>query len=427
MPLAGPRRLERVYAKTPGKPAGQPGAPAHAQRRARPRERAIVKTACLDEALVASLLDDTYDAAVDAERWPALLKRLTTASGAHGAMFAAVSWTVPERGFITTHGLDDALIPVFLQRHQMNPWSLAAVAADFAKPIHPRRLAAAPGLRHSDFFGEILVPQHIVSSACVKLDVGSEFDTGGVGLYFDAGQEAAEDRAVTLLAVLAPHLQRAAVASQRLRAAAALHAGLTDAFERLAGATLLVDRRAQIVFANARARRLLAMADGLCSLHDGLAASRPADTQRLRRLIDGASRPGLDGGGAAALARHNGRAPLAALVIPLRRAGDKPSPLLSRSTALVFVTDPDDALGGDSIVVERLRALYGLTPAEARAAMLVARGRGLQETAAELGIGAGTVHTHMKRVFEKTGVRRQSSLARLLTRCGALDFATVPP
>jgi DNA-binding CsgD family transcriptional regulator len=45
------------------------------------------------------------------------------------------------------------------------------------------------------------------------------------------------------------------------------------------------------------------------------------------------------------------------------------------------------------------------------------------EAAAQLGIGPGTVHAHLKSIFAKTGVRRQSGLARLLTRTGVLDLS----
>jgi DNA-binding CsgD family transcriptional regulator len=44
------------------------------------------------------------------------------------------------------------------------------------------------------------------------------------------------------------------------------------------------------------------------------------------------------------------------------------------------------------------------------------------EAARALGIGAGTVHAHLKSIFAKTGVRRQSGLVRLLTRNGVLDL-----
>lgn len=57
---------------------------------------------------------------------------------------------------------------------------------------------------------------------------------------------------------------------------------------------------------------------------------------------------------------------------------------------------------------------FQLTPSEARIAGFIAQGHGLFETAAELGISRNTARTHMKRIYAKTGARRQGDLVRLL-------------
>src|SRR5262249_47626548 len=62
----------------------------------------------------------------------------------------------------------------------------------------------------------------------------------------------------------------------------------------------------------------------------------------------------------------------------------------------------------------RLRELYGLTPAEARLAALLAERRNLKAAAAELGITLQTARTHLKRIFGKTAAKNQAHLVRLL-------------
>ncbi|MEO5373231.1 MAG: helix-turn-helix transcriptional regulator [Alphaproteobacteria bacterium] len=61
-----------------------------------------------------------------------------------------------------------------------------------------------------------------------------------------------------------------------------------------------------------------------------------------------------------------------------------------------------------------LAEAFRLTPSEARIARSIARGQGLFETATELGISRNTARTHMKRIYAKTGARRQGDLVRLL-------------
>ena len=61
-----------------------------------------------------------------------------------------------------------------------------------------------------------------------------------------------------------------------------------------------------------------------------------------------------------------------------------------------------------------LRTLFDLTPAEARLAEALVRNSTLAEYGAVAGVFSNTVKTHLKRVFEKTGVTRQADLVTLL-------------
>lgn len=58
--------------------------------------------------------------------------------------------------------------------------------------------------------------------------------------------------------------------------------------------------------------------------------------------------------------------------------------------------------------------IYGLAPAQKRLAGLVAEGKTLSQIAVEMGITPNTARTHLQRVFEKTGVRTQTALVRVL-------------
>jgi DNA-binding CsgD family transcriptional regulator len=57
---------------------------------------------------------------------------------------------------------------------------------------------------------------------------------------------------------------------------------------------------------------------------------------------------------------------------------------------------------------------FALTPAEADLAVEIAKGDGRQAAARRLGISVGTVRSHLMRIFDKTGARRQAELVRLL-------------
>lgn len=70
-----------------------------------------------------------------------------------------------------------------------------------------------------------------------------------------------------------------------------------------------------------------------------------------------------------------------------------------------------------------LRALYGLTAAEAAVAGRIGQAEAV-EAAAAMRITPATLRWHLQRVFEKTGTARQAELVRLVER---LDLVGVRP
>ncbi|HEV7434693.1 MAG TPA: helix-turn-helix transcriptional regulator, partial [Pseudorhizobium sp.] len=75
------------------------------------------------------------------------------------------------------------------------------------------------------------------------------------------------------------------------------------------------------------------------------------------------------------------------------------------------------SLGGQALAAHRLEAaaaVFGLSPVQKRLAAHVAEGLTLAEIAATMNITRATARTHLERIFDKTGVRSQSALVRLL-------------
>jgi DNA-binding CsgD family transcriptional regulator len=80
-------------------------------------------------------------------------------------------------------------------------------------------------------------------------------------------------------------------------------------------------------------------------------------------------------------------------------------------SALVFVSDPE---GADAPSSEILQHAYGLTPAEANVAALLATGKDIHEIAETTCVRQNTVRIQLKRIFDKTGTRRQAELVKLI-------------
>ena len=73
--------------------------------------------------------------------------------------------------------------------------------------------------------------------------------------------------------------------------------------------------------------------------------------------------------------------------------------------------EPAKAGGG---AAADLTELFGLTAAEARVACMIAEGGSIAEISDRLSVSELTARTHLKRIFGKTGTKRQSALVRLV-------------
>lgn len=80
------------------------------------------------------------------------------------------------------------------------------------------------------------------------------------------------------------------------------------------------------------------------------------------------------------------------------------------------------SFGGARVTEQRLETaalIYELSPAQTRLAALVAEGLTLNEIAERMGISANTARTHLDRIYEKTGVRSQPALVRVMLTVAA--------
>ncbi|MNO83413.1 Bacterial regulatory protein, luxR family [compost metagenome] len=82
-----------------------------------------------------------------------------------------------------------------------------------------------------------------------------------------------------------------------------------------------------------------------------------------------------------------------------------------RPALVVYVRD---AVGKPLLSTAMTRKVFGFTPSETSLAMELANGLSLEEAANALGIRRNTARAHLRSIFCKTGVRRQTELVRML-------------
>ncbi|MFO0624658.1 MAG: helix-turn-helix transcriptional regulator [Polyangiales bacterium] len=210
---------------------------------------------------------------------------------------------------------------------------------------------------------------------------------------------------------LAPTLRRALetyVRLRHLRATALIDQALLD---RLDVAAMTLDANGALLRCNARAQALLTDDDALGLAGGRLRCAResaePALREALARMISG-----RDSDTVVIAPRRSGRRPLLLFLSTVRER---------EGGAVRAVTVLARESGGQGPHSEEvLRRLFGLTPTEARVALLVAEGASPQDAADHLGISPLTARAHLKRVYDKTSTTGQSDLVRLV-------FGELPP
>lgn len=183
------------------------------------------------------------------------------------------------------------------------------------------------------------------------------------------------------------------------------HRDLTELVRLSPAALLLLDRAGQVLLVNPAAAPLLG-GQAMLSVKDGmLCARRKAEEKGLREAL-----AALSAEAPAGLVCLRSREGVPVIVVDLL--------LLGGACVAAKVTD----LAARPVPrAERLRRIFGLTPAEARVAAAMLTGLGLGAIARNHGVEPETVRTQAKRIRSKAGARSQNQLLGILTAIGE-DF-----
>jgi DNA-binding CsgD family transcriptional regulator len=363
----------------------------------------------------AATIEAIYDAAARPVVWTSALERIADYVGGSGAMLAYSDFR-RQSGTLVIGRLREDLSDIYLRHYTSNPLAEGIMRGQIVAPVLGSTLA---DLRRSAMHADILEPQRIADQAMVG--VASLLGKEGVGGFSVTLSQRQADRGAEVLerlGRLAPHLSRAVQLSldmARHRDGAATQNTLLGA---LPTAALLLGRNGLLLEANEPAEAMLRESDGLTIDSDRqLHALHAEDERRLRHAIAAARGKAIDEERrlreGVRVARPSGRPPYLVIATPL-----PPSSFLLREMAgeaartLVQIIDPTAAPRRAS---RMLRQGFGLTAAEARVAVLIATGLGAPQVAMALGVTVNTVRTHVARCFEKTGVRSQVVLARLIS------------
>jgi len=194
----------------------------------------------------------------------------------------------------------------------------------------------------------------------------------------------------------------------------AFHGVFEPTSEGVSAPMIEVDRDGRVLTMNAAAEDRIGPFPGLTVSHGKLRASRPDWDKALQAAI----------GRAADLSTysvlHNevgrGQRPEFPVVLGEDDEGGLLVCLVSVTDFSVTVSFENAAAFGRRLQMARM--VYGLSEAQVEVATEIADGHDLAGVADRLGITVNTARTHLRRMFDKTGVRSQTALMRVILSLG---------
>lgn len=256
----------------------------------------------------------------------------------------------------------------------------------------------------SAIHNEHFVPHGLAYGAGWRVKLADESWTFALARADDKGVVATEEAAH--LKAFMPYANRAIELAHRMRHVRVQ--GMMDFASSTGVPLILIDHAGEVAAVNAAAERLFGQDFDIRERR--LRAANPDAQMHLDALAQAAR-------------DTNGLASLPNFVIPTRGGA---SPILARPLrvrglgldtlpgACIILTLVDPGRRPE-IAEDDLRALFGLSAAEANVAALLASGKDAQEVADIRGVAVGTIRTQIRHLFEKVDVNRLGELIAITT------------
>jgi DNA-binding CsgD family transcriptional regulator len=185
-------------------------------------------------------------------------------------------------------------------------------------------------------------------------------------------------------------------------------AKIAETLDARGDAVALLSASGRILFATAEFEKHIGQA--VLVRRDELAAREPADNAELQAQIRRAVTGPIGQGECRPIILRGPSGPIVARCMPIAGAAQD---FLGIARVLVAIDDP----GRRRVPPDtELRRLYNLTAAEARLARRIGNGEPLRAAAEAERITFETARSRLKVIFDKTGLHRQTDLARLVDR-----------
>lgn len=347
-----------------------------------------------------------YACATDPHQLPAFLEEYTKAVHADGSGLVAQDLANQKGSVQQSWGFDPAWERKYAEYYAATNVWMQRMGASLEPGVvqGSESVIQDDELIRTEFYNDFLRPQryfHSFGAAITREENVTAYITSVRGRkagFFSAAEH-------QLCRELIPHLQSALRIRHHFAGLETQLTQLSAALDHLTQGIVVTDALGRIQFMNRSAEAALRERSGIWIAADGLRASRAEETLQLRQLLkDAATGNGTGAGGVMQISRP-GKRPLKISISSLVASGS-----LRQAGAILLIAAPPDP--ANALDARLLQQLFGFTPAEARLASALVSGKSVKEFAENAGVSLNTARTHLKNVFAKADVTRQSALVR---------------
>ena len=366
-----------------------------------------------DKAHLSALIGSIYDAVLEPALWTGVVERTGKFVGGVGASIFRQD-SVRKTGNSYYHsGIDPRFERLYFEKYiKFDPLSAAYLTLKVGDVSSSSIIIPPAEFFETRFYREWARPQGLVDNVFAILE-RSPTSIAAFIVFRHERDGLADDDARQLLGLIAPHLRRAVLIGKVIDLRTIEAATFADTLDGLNAGIFLVDATGRIVHANAAGHGILAVGDILRSSAGRLVAHDQQVDEVLHDAFKatehGDAAIGTKGIAVPLIARDGERH--VAHILPLTSGARRRAELAITATAALFVQKA--ALETPSRP-EAIAKAYKLTPTELRVLLTLVEVGGGPEVAKALGIADGTVKTHLSHLFQKTGVKHQVDLVRLV-------------
>jgi DNA-binding CsgD family transcriptional regulator len=310
-------------------------------------------------------------------------------------------------------GIDQHYKQLYFDKHvTLDPATAGQLLAEVERLFATADLMPYDQFVETRLYREWVRPRGLIDFVSAVLDTWTA-SVSRFGVFNHERGGVVDDQGRRRMRMVVPHIRRAVSIGRMFDLKAAEAATFVETLDGLSAGMCLVDAAGRIVHANVAGHALLAAGDILCLVGGRLVACDAQVNRTLEDVFAAAGRRdaalGVKGTAIPLMGKTGER--YVGHVLPLTSGARRNAGVVYAAAAALFIRKAALVTASPAEVISKA---FNLTPTELRVLLAIVDVGGVPQVASTLGVADTTIKTHLGRLFEKTGAKRQLISSRLL-------------